>query len=117
MLVDEHPVSSTLIGLDVPYMFGERMAAAVQNKPRMLERVVAARPDLERAFDAGVDVRLGVYAWGAFVEGPTSRALPGRLLALADEERSWLVQFDRLIVSGPLRVTLRWRSRVGIGRG
>ncbi len=103
MLVDEHPVSSTLIGLDVPYMFGERMTAAVQNKPRMLERVVAARSDLERAFDAGVDVRLGVYAWGAFVEGPTSRALPGRLLALADEERSWLVQFDRLIVAAGAR--------------
>jgi thioredoxin reductase len=103
MLVDEHPVSSTLIGLDVPYMFGERMTAAVQNKPRMLERVVAARPDLERAFDAGVDVRLGVYVWGAFVEGPTSRALAGRLLALADEERSWLVQFDRLIVAAGAR--------------
>jgi thioredoxin reductase len=103
MLVDEHPVSSTLIGLDVPYMFGERMTAAVQNKPRMLERAVAARPDLERAFDAGIDVRLGVYVWGAFVEGPTSRALPGRLLALADEERSWLVQFDRLIVAAGAR--------------
>lgn len=99
MLVDEHPVSSTLIGLDVPYMFGERLTAAVQNKPRMLERVVAARADLEQTFDSGVDVRLGVYAWGAFVEGPTSRALPGRLLALADEERSWLVRFDRLIVA------------------
>jgi thioredoxin reductase len=103
LLVDEHPVSSALIGLDVPYMFGERMTAAAQNKPRMLERVVAARPDLEHAFDAGVDVRLGVYAWGAFVEGPTSRALPGRLLALADEERSWLVQFDRLIVAAGAR--------------
>jgi thioredoxin reductase len=103
MLVDEHPVSATLIGLDVPYMFGERMTGAVQNKARMLERVVAARPDLERAFDAGIDVRLGVYAWGAFVEGPTSRALPGRLLALADEERSWLVQFDRLIVAAGAR--------------
>jgi thioredoxin reductase len=103
LLVDEHPVSSTLVGLDVPYMFGERMTGAVQNKPRMLERVVAARPDMERAFDAGIDVRLGVYAWGAFIEGPTSRALPGRLLALADEERSWLVQFDRLIVAAGAR--------------
>jgi thioredoxin reductase len=103
MLVDEHPVASTLIGLDVPYMFGERMTAAVQNKPRMLERVVGARPNLEQAFDAGVDVRLGVYAWGAFVEGPTSRALPGRLLALADDERSWLVRFDRLIVAAGAR--------------
>jgi len=103
LLVDEHPVASALIGLDVPWMFGERMTAAVQNKPRMLERVVAARPDLERAFEAGVDVRLGVYAWGAFVEGPTSHALAGRMLALADEERSWLVGFDRLIVAAGAR--------------
>ena len=99
LLVDEHPVASSLIGLDVPWMFGERMTAAVQNKPRMLERVVAARPDLEQAFEAGVEVRLGVYVWGAFVGGPTSHALPGRVLALADEERSWLVGFDRLIVA------------------
>ena len=103
LLVDEHPVASALIGLDVPWMFGERLGAAVQNKPRMLERIIAARPDLERAFEAGVDVRLGVYAWGAFVEGPTSHALPGRLLALADEERSWLVGFDRLIVAAGAR--------------
>ncbi len=103
LLVDEHPVSSSLIGLDVPWMFGERMTAAVQNKPRMLERVVAARPDLEQAFEAGVEVRLGVYVWGAFVEGATSHALPGRVLALADEERSWLVGFDRLIVAAGAR--------------
>ena len=96
MLVDEHPVASALIGLDVPYLFGERLDPAVQNKARMLERVVAARPDLEAAFEAGVDVRLGVYAWGAFVEGPTSRALPHRLIGLADEDRSWLVAFDRI---------------------
>jgi thioredoxin reductase len=103
LLVDEHPVAAALIGLDVPWMFGDRLTAAVQNKPRMLERVVAARPDLERAFEAGVDVRLGVYVWGAFVEGPTSQALPGRLLALADEEHSWLVGFNRLIVAAGAR--------------
>jgi len=60
LMVDEHPVASALIGLDVPWMFGERMTAAVQNKPRMLERVVAARPELERAFAAGGEVRPGV---------------------------------------------------------
>ena len=103
MLVDEHPVASALIGLDVPYLFGERLDPAVQNKARMLERVVAARPDLEAAFEAGVDVRLGVYAWGAFVEGPTSRALPHRLIGLADEDRSWLVAFERIIVAAGAR--------------
>lgn len=103
LLVDEHPVTSALIGLDVPFMFGERLDPAVQNKGRMAERVVAARPELEEAFEAGVDVRLGVYAWGGFVTDATSRALPHPLLGLADEERSWLVSFDRIIVAAGAR--------------
>lgn len=103
VLIDEHPVASALVGLDVPFMFGERLDPAVQNKARMTERVVAARPELEQAFEAGVDVRLGTYAWGGFVTGPTSRALPRPLLGLADEERSWLVSFDRMIVASGAR--------------
>ncbi len=103
MLIDEHPVSSGLLGLDIPYMFGERLDASVQNKPRMLERVVAARPELEQAIEAGVDVQLGVYAWGAFVNGPTSRTLTHKLIGLADEERSWLIAFDRIIVAAGAR--------------
>jgi len=103
MLVDEHPVASALMGIDVPWMFGERMSAAVQNQGRMLEQIVAARPDLQAAFDAGVDVRLGVYAWSAFVEGPTSKALPGPMLGLADETRAWFVGFERMIVAAGAR--------------
>ncbi len=103
MLVDEHPVASALIGIDVPWMFGERMDGAVRNQARMVERVVAARPELQVAVEAGVDVRLGVYAWSAFVEGPTSRALPGPMLGLADEERAWFVGFDRMIVAAGAR--------------
>jgi thioredoxin reductase len=103
LLIDEHPVASALIGLDVPFAFGDRLDPAVQNKARMTERVVAARPELEQAFEAGVDVRLGVYAWGGFVTGPTSHALPHPVLGLADEERSWLVAFDRMIVAAGAR--------------
>jgi thioredoxin reductase len=102
-LIDEHPVASALIGLDVPYMFGERLDPSVQNKARMAERVVGARPELGEAFEAEVDVRLGVYAWGGFVTGATSRALPHPVLGLADEERSWLVTFDRIIVAAGAR--------------
>ena len=103
MLVDEHPVVPALIGIDVPWMFGERMSAAVHNPARMLEQIVAARPDLQAAFDAGVDVRLGVQAWSAFVEGPTSKALPGPMLGLADADRAWFVRFDRMIVAAGAR--------------
>jgi len=103
VLVDEHPVASALIGLDVPFVFGERLDPSVQNKARMTERVVAARAELAEAFEAGVDVRLGVYAWGGFVSGETSRTLPRPLLGLADEERSWLVSFDRIIIASGAR--------------
>lgn len=102
-LVDEHPVASGLIGLDVPYMMGERMTAAVQNQARMVEQIAASRPDIAEAFEAGVDVQMGVSAWAAFVEGPTSRALPGRMLALADEGRSWLIGFEKMIVAAGAR--------------
>jgi thioredoxin reductase len=103
VLIDEHPVASALIGLDVPFVFGDRLDPAVQNKPRMTQRVVAARPELEQALEAGVDVRIGVYAWGGFVTGATSQALPHPLLGLADEEQSWLVSFDRMIVAAGAR--------------
>ena len=103
MLVDEHPVSAALIGLDIPYMFGDRLDASVQNKERMLERIVAARPELEEAMDAGIDVRLGTYVWAAFVRGQTSRALPKPIIGLADEQHSWLATFDRIIVASGAR--------------
>ena len=103
MLVDEHPVAPGLSGIDVPWMFGQRLGAAAQNQARMLERIVAARPGLQAAFDAGVDVRLGTYVWSAFVEGPTSRALPGPMLGLADETRAWFIGFDRMIVAAGAR--------------
>lgn len=103
MLVDEHPVASALIGLDVPYMFGERVDAAVQNKPRMLERVVGNRPEIAKLFEAGVDVRLGIYVWGAFVNGESRHGPGQRLLGLADESHSWLVSFDRMIVAAGAR--------------
>jgi len=99
LLVDENPVSQALMGLDVPLHFGQRMNAAVQNKARMVERIVETNPGLAEAFELGIDVQLGVYAWGAFVNGPSLRALPKPVLALADEERSWLVSFDRLILA------------------
>ncbi len=103
MLIDEHPVSAGLIGLDIPYLFSERLDASVQNKPRMVERIITARPQLEQVAEVGIDLQIGVYAWGAFATGPTSRTLPHNLLGLADEEHSWLVAFDRIIIAAGAR--------------
>jgi thioredoxin reductase len=99
LLVDENPVSAGLAGLDVPLYFGGRATAALHNKGRMLEQIVSTDPMIEAAFEAGVEVMLGTSVWGAFVKGPGSNALPGPVVGLADEERSWLCGFDRLIVA------------------
>lgn len=99
LLVDENPVSSLLMGADVPLLYGGRMTAAVQTKGRMVEQLFSSDPLLERAFEAGVEFALGTYAWGLYVNGPGSRALPAPMIGLADDERSWMVGFDRLILA------------------
>ena len=99
LLIDEHPVRGDLIGTDVPYYFGGRMTAAVQNPERMVEQLFASNPALEEAFDAGVDVRLGTCAWGLYVNGPAMRALPEPMLGIADGEAARMVGFGRLLLA------------------
>jgi thioredoxin reductase len=99
ILVDENPTSGALMGLDVPLFYGQRMSGAVQNKDRMVEQMLIASPALEEAFELGVEVLLGTYVWGAFVNGPGVQSLPGRVVGLADEEKSWLCRFDALVLA------------------
>jgi thioredoxin reductase len=103
LLVDENPVGPGLMGLDTPLYYGGRYTAAVQTPGRMMERVFAARPMLEAAIEAGVEVELGVQVWGAWVPGPGLASLPGPLAGLADEDRAWMVGFDRLILAAGAR--------------
>lgn len=99
LLVDEHPLDPALFGLDVPYHFGGTAGAAAQSHGRMLERVAAAMPGLEQAFEEGVEVELGVTAWGLFAQGPGTRWLPPLVAGLADRERAWHVTCDRAILA------------------
>ena len=103
MLVDENPIDPHLIGLDVPLYFGGRAGAAVQNQARMVEQIATSDPAIEAAFDAGVDVRLGVSCWGLYLPGPASRALPGPLAALTDGTQTWTVGFDRVLIAAGAR--------------
>jgi thioredoxin reductase len=103
LLVDENPVSASLMADDAPLYFGQRMTGAVQTKARMIEQVFAANPGLEEVFEAGVDVALGTYAWGAFLKGEGTCSLPVPVVGLADEDRSWMVGFERLIVAAGAR--------------
>src|SRR5437773_12367800 len=106
LLVDEHPVDNDMMAMDVPLCFGQRMDATVRNRAAMLERLVETNPALATAHDAGVDVQLGTYVWGAFVNSATVQELPAPMLGLADDRRSWLVSFDRLVVAAGARDVL-----------
>src|SRR5262245_19409799 len=88
LLVDEHPVDNDMMAMDVPLYFGQRMQASVRNRALMMERVVESNPALAEAHEAGVDVQIGTYVWGAFVNGPTVHEHHGPALGLADERRS-----------------------------
>lgn len=99
LLVDENPVSGSLIGTDVPLFFGGRATTAVQTPERMVETVFSNMPWLEGAIEAGVEILLGTSAWGIYRNGPLVGSLPGQVVGLADAERSWLVGFDKLVLA------------------
>ncbi len=99
LLLDENPIDHDMMAMDVPLHFGGRMSPSLRNKAFMLERVVDANPALAQADEAGVEVQLGTAVWGAFQNGPTVRELEGPMLGLANDERSWLIGYDRLIVA------------------
>jgi thioredoxin reductase len=99
VLIDENPLDQGLFGLDVPHLFGGRMTGAVRHTGQMLEQYLTSKPALIEAIDKGVDVRLGVTAWGLFSNRSTLRALPQTMVGLSDAERSWMCSFDRLILT------------------
>ena len=102
-LIDENPIGMSMMGLDVPQFFGRRIEGALSDRAAMLERVVAANDALAEAVEAGVDVRLGTCVWGAFRNAETSKLLDGPQLGLADQEQSWVMKYDRLIVAAGSR--------------
>lgn len=92
LVVDEHPLDPGLIGLDVPHLFGGRVGAAAQRSERLEERVVAARPGLMRAADAGIEIALGTVVWNVFGGSPW-------ILGLSDRRGVRLVGADVLILA------------------
>ena len=102
-LIDENPIGVSMMGLDVPQFFGKRTMGTLPNKDVLLERVAAANNALAEAEEAGVELQLGTCVWGAFRNFETSRILDGPQLGLADDERSWMIKYDRLIVAAGSR--------------
>ena len=98
-LVDENPVDPALIGLEVPFHFGGRMTGAVRNRNAMTETIVANDPALGEAFEAGVDVRLGVAVWGLVRPRPGVAWVGRRAAGLTDGAESWFCGFDAAILA------------------
>jgi NADPH-dependent 2,4-dienoyl-CoA reductase/sulfur reductase-like enzyme len=99
LLVDENPVSGSLMGNDTPLYFGGRMTAATQNSDRMLEAIFMSMPALETAMEAGVELLLGTTAWGVYRNGHGVASLPDQVVGLADANRSWMVGFERIVLA------------------
>ena len=102
-LIDENPISMSMMGLDVPLFFGKRIMDTLGDKDVMLQRVTASNAALDEAEAAGVEIQLGTCVWGAFRNTETSRKLDGPQLGLADDKQSWVVKYDRLIVAAGAR--------------
>ena len=88
-LVDQNPLDLALMGLEVPFHFGGRMTGAVRNRNAMTEAIVASDPALGEAFEAGVDVRLGVAVLSLVAPRP----------GLTDGAESWFCGFDAAILA------------------
>ena len=99
LLVDENPVTAALAGSDVPLWFGGRATAALQAPERLIETLVETEPLIAEAFEAGIDVRLGVTAWGLWRNRDGSAALPEAMLGLTDGQKSWTAGYKALVLA------------------
>jgi thioredoxin reductase len=103
VLVDENPVSFRTMGDEAPLHFGQGMSGLARNRNAMMEAFIASEPLIETAFEAGVDVRLGIACWGLFANGASLGWLPGTVAGLNDDERSWMLGAENVIVAAGRR--------------
>ena len=98
-LVDEHPLDLSTMAMDTPYFFGSRLLPTLADRGLMMERIVDSDERLAEAEDAGVKVLLGTCAWGSFRPGENSQHLERPCVGLADAERSWMLEYEHLILA------------------
>ena len=99
LLIDENPIDMAMMALDVPLYFGQRMLTTVRDRSSMFQRIVVSNEGLSQAEEAGVDLMLGHYVWGAFRNSANVRELEGPMVGVADEDRTWCIAYDQLIVA------------------
>lgn len=98
-LIDEHPQSMGQMSFDAPWFYGAALPAALANENAIAQSFLEGSPDLAACFDAGIDVRVGTIAWGAFQNGPTSRHVGDPKLGLVDATGNTLLNHDVLILA------------------
>ncbi|HEY2891467.1 MAG TPA: FAD-dependent oxidoreductase [Dongiaceae bacterium] len=99
ILVDEHPQSLQAISLDAPYFYGARLPAMLADTAAISARVLGANELLQECREAGVEILTGTCSWGSFRPGANSAHLATPQLGLADAERSWMIDYDNLILA------------------
>jgi pyruvate/2-oxoglutarate dehydrogenase complex dihydrolipoamide dehydrogenase (E3) component len=98
-LVDEHPQSLQAISLDAPYFYGARLPAILEDTAAISERVLGANEPMLECLEAGVEILTGTCSWGSFRPGANSTHLSALQLGLADGERSWMIDYEHLILA------------------
>lgn len=98
-LIDEHPQSLQMMSLDTPYFYGARLAAVLSDISVTGERVLGANDLLLECLEAGVEILTGTCSWGSFRPGPNNTNLKIPQLGVADGERSWLIEYEHLILA------------------
>jgi pyruvate/2-oxoglutarate dehydrogenase complex dihydrolipoamide dehydrogenase (E3) component len=98
-LVDEHPQSLQAISLDAPYFYGARLPAILEDSSAISDRVLGANELLLECLEAGVEILTATCGWGSFRPGANNTHLASPQLGLADGERSWIVEYENLILA------------------
>jgi D-hydroxyproline dehydrogenase subunit alpha len=98
-LVDEHPQQMKDMAFDAPYFYGAALPSALLNENAMSQAVLASNPLLSDCFNAGVDVRIGTIAWGAFQNSRNSRHIGSSKLGVVSRDNNELIEYDVLVLA------------------
>ncbi|WP_245643715.1 FAD-dependent oxidoreductase [Paraburkholderia oxyphila] len=98
-LIDEHPQDISAMSLDAPYFYGSRLPSVLSDQALVADRVLGSNEPLMECLEAGVDVLTGTCAWGNFQPGANNTHLKVNQVGAADVERSWMVDYDYLILA------------------
>jgi NADPH-dependent 2,4-dienoyl-CoA reductase/sulfur reductase-like enzyme len=98
-LIDEHPQDISAMSLDAPYFYGARLPSVLSDQALVADRVLGSNEPLMECLEAGVDVLTGTCVWANFQPGANNVHLQVKQAGAADAERSWMIDYDYLILA------------------